>query len=373
MSNSEFHGSESEQRANPLNETTARLRVNPEMLILAREYRGLTQSELAQRLNVSQGKISKLEDGLLVVSEPDLLRIADILNLPRRFFFREDVKRSVFNAFYRKRASLPQKFLTQFNARVCFIQAQVERLMRKTEMDRVSFPEFDPEECPAEPAQIAQQVRQILRIPPGPIKDVIRRFEDAGIVVLYINFGTLKLDGVSTLTNSGTPIIFVNSAFPPSRCTATAVHEFAHIIMHRIPSPDTEQQAWEFTAEFLMPAADIRKELQPVTIDRLARLKLRWRVSMAYLLRRAHSLSLISDQVYKGLCIHLARLGYKTNEPHEEFLASDRPALQKELLTTHLDELGYTRAELCELLDIGEIELDEMLETKPTVQLRIVK
>lgn len=55
------------------------------------------------------------------------------------------------------------------------------------------------------------------------------------------------------------------------------------------------------------------------------------------------------------------------------FLASDRPALQKELLTTHLDELGYTRAELCELLDIGEIELDEMLETKPTVQLRIVK
>ena len=202
---------------------------------------------------------------------------------------------------------------------------------------------------------------------------MIKRLEDAGIVVLFLNFGTSKLEGVSTFTNTGRPIIFVNSAFPPSRRIATVVHEFGHMLMHRIPYPDTEQQAWEFAAEFLMPAADIKAELLPVTIDRLARLKLRWHVSIAYLLRRALSLNLISEQVYKGLCIHLTRIGYRKTEPHEEFLEADRPALEKELLETHLQDLGYSRTDVCELLDIEESDLDELLETKPTPQLRIVQ
>ena len=150
MSNSQFHDDESEQRAGA-HGTPEKLRVNPEMLILGREYRGLPQAELARQLGISQGKVSKMEDGLLSVSERDLLAVAAALHLPMRFFLREDVKRSVFNAFYRKRASLPQKFLTQFNARVCIKQAQIERLLRKTEMDTLPMPQLDPDESPGGP------------------------------------------------------------------------------------------------------------------------------------------------------------------------------------------------------------------------------
>ena len=39
--------------------------INPEMLVLARESRGVMQSELARMLSVTQGKVSKLESGLL--------------------------------------------------------------------------------------------------------------------------------------------------------------------------------------------------------------------------------------------------------------------------------------------------------------------
>jgi Zn-dependent peptidase ImmA (M78 family)/transcriptional regulator with XRE-family HTH domain len=342
------------------------------MLILGRELRGLTQAELARQMEVTQGKISKMEDGLLSVSERDWFAYAANLRLPRMFFLRRDVKRCAFNFFYRKRASVPQKLLTQLNARVCFKQAQIERLMRMTEMDKSPLPQLDPDEVPGGPKHIAQQVRQFLRLPPGPIKDLIRHIEDAGIVVLFIDFGTMKLEGVSTFTNNGTPVIFVNSAFPPSRRIATVVHELGHMIMHRIPTEEAEDQAWEFAAEFLMPEADIRHELSPVTIDRLARLKLRWHVSMAYLLRRARSLNLITDKTYMGLNIHLSRMGYRKNEPHEQFLADETPALEQELIQTHLDELGYTREDICTLLDIGETDLDEILGTKPQVGLRIV-
>lgn len=343
------------------------------MLILGREYRGLTQAELAHHLSVSQGKISKMEDGLLNASDKDMDGIAAALRLPRSFFARRDVKRSVFNNFYRKRASLPQRFLNQFNARVCVKQAQIERLLRKTEMDRLPLPQLDPDEVPGGPKQIAQQMRQWLNLPPGPVKDIIGQLEDAGIVVLFLNFGTTKMDGISTFTNGGVPVIFVNSAFPPSRRIATVVHEFGHMVMHRIPTDASEEQAWQFAGEFLMPAADIESELRPVTIDRLARLKLRWRVSMAYLLRRARQLTIITEKSYSNFYIQLSRLGYRKDEPHEDFLADECPSLEKEMLQTHLEELGYSRLELCSLLDIEEIELDEMLGNVPQHKFKIVE
>jgi transcriptional regulator with XRE-family HTH domain len=87
----------------------SRLQVNPEMIILAREIRGITQAELATRLGASQGKISKMEDGLLGVSSSDLRALAITLNLPVPFFSRTDIPRNVFNGFYyRKRVTLPQ-------------------------------------------------------------------------------------------------------------------------------------------------------------------------------------------------------------------------------------------------------------------------
>jgi len=343
------------------------------MLILARELRGFTQTELARQMEVTQGKISKMEDGLLCVSERDLGDIADKLRLPQSFFLRQDVKRSVFNFFYRKQASLPQKFLSQFNARVCIKQAQIERLLRKTEMDKSALPQLDPDDVPGGPNEIARQMRQFLKIPPGPIKNLIRLLEDAGIVVIFLNFGTTKLDGVSTFSNNGIPMIFINTALPPSRRIATLVHELGHLIMHRIPSDECEDQAWEFAAEFLMPANEIKNDLVPVTLDRMARLKLRWRVSIAYLLQRARSLGFITEQECTNFYIQLSRLGYRKNEPYEDFLANEYPSLEKEMIQTHLDDLGYSREEVCKLLDIDELELAEILENQQPIKLTIVE
>jgi len=45
------------------------LGAKPELLILARESRGFSQSALAAKIGVSQGKLSKVENGQAVASD----------------------------------------------------------------------------------------------------------------------------------------------------------------------------------------------------------------------------------------------------------------------------------------------------------------
>ena len=60
--------------------------VNPAMITLARESQGLTQTQLAEMLNVSQALLSKMESGLKPVTDAVLNRLSEILEYPEEFF-----------------------------------------------------------------------------------------------------------------------------------------------------------------------------------------------------------------------------------------------------------------------------------------------
>ena len=329
------------------------------MVILAREIRGLTQSELAGKLGASQGKISKLEDGLLRLTDSDITALSRILKFATSFFFSDDVSRASFTWFYRKRASIPQKVLVQFNARVCWRLAQIERLRRKTELNTRSLPYCDPDDYKGGAAQIADQIRQFLGVPPGPVKNLVGLLEGVGVFIIEDDFGTTKLDGVSAFTRSGTPAIFLNSAFPRSRRVFTAVHELGHLIMHRLPRPDAEKETNEFTAEFLLPTDQIRPDFrscEKITLDTLARLKLKWRVSIGALLKRALMLGFVDQGRFTYLRIQMNQQGYRLDEPHEALFGTHPPTLERELVDIHLKELGYSVEELCNLLDFNDVQ-----------------
>jgi transcriptional regulator with XRE-family HTH domain len=55
---------------------------------LARESRGFSQSALAVEIGVSQGKLSKVENGQAVASDELIQRLSAFLNYPPAFFFR---------------------------------------------------------------------------------------------------------------------------------------------------------------------------------------------------------------------------------------------------------------------------------------------
>lgn len=60
---------------------------NPEMLVLARMSRGLTQQETARELDVSQGYVSKMEHGFLVPDESLIAQMSKALDYPPEFFY----------------------------------------------------------------------------------------------------------------------------------------------------------------------------------------------------------------------------------------------------------------------------------------------
>src|SRR4030042_3753134 len=91
---------------------------NPDILIIARESRGMTQSELASALGISQGKISKVENGLLSASEEMIKSFSAALDFPEDFFFFPDqiYGVGVGLVFHRKRLSLTNKFINKLHA-----------------------------------------------------------------------------------------------------------------------------------------------------------------------------------------------------------------------------------------------------------------
>jgi transcriptional regulator with XRE-family HTH domain len=60
---------------------------NPQMLILARMSRGVRQTALAHRVEVSQGLVSKAENGLIEVGRGFVAKCAKALDYPESFFY----------------------------------------------------------------------------------------------------------------------------------------------------------------------------------------------------------------------------------------------------------------------------------------------
>src|SRR5262245_33965028 len=110
--------------------------VNPEMLTLARESRGMSQTDLAQAVSVTQGKISKYENGMLPVTEVDLGRIAKVLNYTPEFFFQRDKVYGLGSSFlfHRQRKSVPMALQKRIQAEINILRMQIERLLRGAEI-----------------------------------------------------------------------------------------------------------------------------------------------------------------------------------------------------------------------------------------------
>jgi Zn-dependent peptidase ImmA (M78 family)/DNA-binding XRE family transcriptional regulator len=332
---------------------------NPEMFILARESRGKTQTELASEIPVQQGSISKIEAGINAPSEATVQRIAEVLDYPIEFFSQADrvygFNSSVF--FHRKRQALPDKILRKLHAFMNLARMRVARLLRAAPIEpefplrRIELAEYD-----NDPEQVARLVRSAWMMPTGPIRSMADAIENAGGVIVRMEFGTRQADALSEWVPGYPPIFLVNSdaGVPPDRLRMTLAHEMAHVILHRFPGPEMEDQANTFAAELLMPRKQIKASLYNLTLAKLIQLKRIWKVSMAALIQRAHDLKTITDTQRRYLFMNMAKKGYRTQEPPEADIPAERPTLLTRLTSLHLRDLEYSSIELKKLLFISD-------------------
>jgi hypothetical protein len=52
----------------------------------------------------------------------------------------------------------------------------------------------------------------------------------------------------------------------------------------------------------------------------------------------------------------MSKVGFNRDEPHENVLGSGPPSLENELISIHIEKLGYNLEELCELLDVADLD-----------------
>ena len=329
---------------------------NPGLLTLARESREVLQSELSETTQIPQTLISRFEAGIALPNDEQISSIADALKYPADFFFQEDrifgFNASVF--FHRKRADMPAKTLRRIHAVLNLTRMRVNRLMLSAsisppmELMRMSVDEFE------SPENIARQLRALLHLPLGPVNNLTAAVEDVGVIVVQHKFGSARTDAVSEWIPGHLPIVLMNTddSIGGDRYRWTLAHELGHLIMHRFPSEEMEDEANRFASEFLMPQAEIKHQLRNVRLSNLALLKGIWKVSMGALLERAKQLGTISSTQYRYMRVNFGRLHYNTREPAELDFPMERPTLLSELVNTHLKDLRFDRNDLARLLNL---------------------
>ena len=331
---------------------------NHQMVTLARESRGLSQTDLATQLVIPQGTLSKVESGDITVTDDLAKRFSRSLKYPLSFFEQNDLVypfgASTF--YHRKQQSVTSPVLRRIEARVNIYRFQIVRLLRATDIDRRNrFKRIDAGEHRGKIEDIAGLVRTSWMAPVGPIPNVTRMIEDNGGIVVRFGFGTAKMFGLSEWIPPAPPLFFLNDhpEISADRDRFTLAHEIGHVLLHALPNPNMEQEANRFAAELLMPSREIRSHIRtPVKLHTVAKLKPYWKVSMGALLSRARDLGIITENQFVYLRIQLQQKGYAHREPPELDIPREQPTLISDVIKAHVQNLGYGYADLARMINV---------------------
>jgi Zn-dependent peptidase ImmA (M78 family)/transcriptional regulator with XRE-family HTH domain len=330
---------------------------NAQLLLLARQFRRMSQSDVAQAAGINQGHYSRIENGLTTdgPAVESIERIATALQFPLEFFYQEDGLAGLplsVHPMNRKKASVSDSALRQVHAELNIRLMHLRRYLRAIDIEpELPRLHIDPYEGGG-PQEIARTVRRAWMIPDGPIRNLTDYCERAGIIVVLCEFDA-PIDGVAMTVRDLPPCIFLNAKVPADRMRFSLAHELGHIVMHRVPTETIEEEANRFAAELLVPEKIFSRSLigQKITLDWLARQKAFWGVSMAFLLFRVGALGLATRHQTEYLWKKISSLGWKLREPQETDIAPEIPTVFPGLIKFHAENLHYGIDDLRRLLN----------------------
>ena len=317
---------------------------HPPRLTLARELRGLTKAELAERIGKSAAALSQFEGGVKATCKPDpktLGLLALALGVPVGFFARKtpDKPLSVDACHFRSLRSASQRARRKLLARGALLCDLLDGLEEHVnlpveQVSRVARTVHTVDEI----EEYAVQVRASWKLGLGPIGNVVTLLESRGVLVTHIPEDCEDVDAFSTW-HAGRPLVFlVMAKGSTSRSRFDACHELGHLTMHAdvtAGSPELERQANRFASAFLLPKEPFLVECPRwLDWDHFYELKRRWKVSVAALVKRAYDLKKLSEASYRRAYVHLNKTGERLQERDEP------PAEPPTLLVKALDAVG---------------------------------
>lgn len=355
---------------------------NNYLLTVARESRGISQTELSKQIKLDQAHLSRIEQGTIVNPSTEIVKsIAEVLKFPESFFYQSESRTPINNFFYRRRITMPAKEKNKLEARIEILRLIFDKLTKSVEIPDLNIPNISAN-ANFSPQDIALLTREFFKIHKGPVSNIINLLEKHGISVIYISVESQKFDGITVYTEKNHPIIFLNKNMPNDRKRFTLAHELGHQVIH-LPfmfenelydrvrnNPDSlEEEANLFASEFLVPAGEVVNELIGLTYSALSQLKLYWNVSKRFLVYKARQIGAIREDKYKGLMIELSRRGERIKESFD--VEIDEPKVFNQLIRVHQKTLGYSFPELCKLVNLNESDLKSFVTDNGDSKLRI--
>jgi Zn-dependent peptidase ImmA (M78 family)/DNA-binding XRE family transcriptional regulator len=304
-------------------------------LRLARMLASLSLDELGGLVGVSRQFVHQLETGAKDPTQELLAALAAVLGVTKSFFaspilraVRED------DCHFRRLATAPRTILAQAAARGTTVEAIVEALDQRLRLPAVDFLESANPVSLDEVEGIAEDARHHWGLGlDAPITNMTRVVENAGAVVIHFDDISDRIDALSIARRR--PLIVRSSAKTSAvRLRFDLAHEAGHLLMHQgVVTGDkvTEGQAHRFAAAFLIPRGAFAKEFprsrRALDWSRLFEMKLRWRMSVRAIIRRAFDLGLIDAAQYRIGNIHLAKTVQAKAEKFDDSLEPERPEL----------------------------------------------
>jgi len=316
----------------------------------AREFRNVTQVELAGRVCIKQGTLADIERGRNEPSEMIASRIAEELNFPLSFFQREPPANfGVGSLEFRAKSAVSAKAKKRAYQFAGIVFELASSLAKRLTMPPVRLPQID-----GDPELAAAIVRSELGISPNaPIENLTDVLERAGVLVFAlpsVSSGSLDgIDGFSTWAGVGRkliPSVYLSAERPGDRARLTLAHEIGELTLSDLPPGRArEAKANVFAGCLLLPGEALREELTPpFSINDFAKIKKRYGVSIQAGLVRARQLGIIDERRYHSLFQQLSARGWRTQEPPELDIAFEKPrALHRMAELLYGDPIDYVR------------------------------
>ena len=322
-----------------------------ERLTHAREARGITQTSLADMINISCAAISQYEKGQRSPSSDVLKKIANTLNFPMHFFLKDIGTRACRPIFFRSLSSATKAARLSATRRYGWLLDTVGYLREFVTLPEVNFPRFDiPSALTSIDDEIIEDIANRTRkhwgLGFGPISNVTWLLENNGAIVVRQKLEAKTLDAFSNWSMDDTLrpyFILGEEKMSAVRSRFDAAHELGHMILHYHVDENVlrntssfkliEKQAHHFASAFLLPEQTFSKEvLFAPNLEMLVPLKSKWRVSIAAMVKRLRQLRLISREREQRLFINISRRHWRTKEPLDDELEIEKPrVLQKAL------------------------------------------
>lgn len=333
---------------------------NPTRLSTARRRRGLTKTELAEKLGVDIRTVVAYDSGEYPPGADILAKLTIVTGFTAAFFFGEDIDEpTVESASFRALTKMKAKDRDMALSQGAIAFHFTDWLERSFELPEASIPNLERQPSPE---AAADAVRAAWGIGHLPIRNLIHLLEAKGVRIFSLSIDAREVDAFS-IWRGDTPYILLNQCKSSEHSRYDAAHELGHLVLHRHGSPQgkvAELEADVFASAFLMPRASVLSHAPKfATVLELARIKKIWGVSLAAMNHRLHDLGVISDWLYRRLCVEIAQKGYRTAEPNS--IARESSLILPKLLYSLYRDDGRSRTDIATELGISPNDLEALL------------